>query len=73
MERRLARADRHTLLHAGKPFMPDHILVSRPLFACLDHVAVLNDELPDETAVAESDPRSRHAPLLAEFDLSKAS
>jgi endonuclease/exonuclease/phosphatase family metal-dependent hydrolase len=73
VERELALAGEFTLLHAGKRFMPDHILVSRPLFACLDHVTALNHDLPDEILIAESDPRSRHAPLLAEFDLSKAS
>lgn len=60
-------AGRHTMLHAGRPMRPDHVLASPALAACLTGVEVLNDGLPDDTVSPQ--PLSVHAALVATFAL----
>jgi hypothetical protein len=57
----------HTMLHAGRPLRPDHILASPALAACLSGVDVLNDGLPDDTGPPR--PQSVHAAVVATFGL----
>jgi endonuclease/exonuclease/phosphatase family metal-dependent hydrolase len=69
MELRLPEELRFTLRHRGRRRMLDHILCSPALAARCTAVTVDNADLADETAMAADDPRSNHAPLVAEFDL----
>ena len=69
LELRLPEERRFTVLHGGRRRMLDHILCSPALAARCRSVAADNDRLPDEVATAEDEPRSNHAPLVAEFDL----
>ncbi|GAB4362520.1 MAG: endonuclease/exonuclease/phosphatase family protein [Kiloniellaceae bacterium] len=69
LEWRLPEARRFTVLHNGRRRMLDHILCSRPLAARCRKVIADNESLPDEEQMAADDPRSNHAPLIAEFDL----
>jgi endonuclease/exonuclease/phosphatase family metal-dependent hydrolase len=69
LEGRLPEARRFTVLHGGRRRMLDHILCSAALAARCRGVAADNDGLPDELSMAEDDPRSNHAPLVADFDL----
>lgn len=69
LEARLPADRRFTVLHRGRRRMLDHILCSPALAASCRAVAADNEELPDEAAMADDEPRSNHAPLVAEFDL----
>jgi endonuclease/exonuclease/phosphatase family metal-dependent hydrolase len=69
LELRLTEERRFTLRHGGHRRMLDHILCSPALAARCTAVAVDNADLADETAMAADDPRSNHAPLIAEFDV----
>jgi endonuclease/exonuclease/phosphatase family metal-dependent hydrolase len=69
LELRLPEARRFTVNHGGRRRMLDHILCSPVLAARCTAIEALNRDLPDETAMAEDDPRSNHAPLVATFDL----
>ncbi len=69
LELRLPAARRFTINHGGHRRMLDHILCSPVLAAACRGVEADNDKLPDETLMAEDDPRSNHAPLVAEFDV----
>ncbi|WP_422365166.1 endonuclease/exonuclease/phosphatase family protein [Pelagibius sp.] len=69
LEQTLPIERRHTVIHAGRPLMLDHLLVSQSLRQCFTGIEALNDALPDEEEMAEDDPRSNHAPLVAAFDL----
>ncbi len=69
LEGRLPEPRRFTVLHGGHRRMLDHILCSQQLAACCRGVEADNDDLADETEMAEDDPRSNHAPLIADFDL----
>lgn len=64
---------RYTVLHHGRPLMPDHILASRALFGALAGVEVHNEMLDDELVAyrrIDRPPESLHAPMVAEFRLS---
>lgn len=69
LELRLPEERRFTLRHGGRRRMLDHILCSAALAARCTAVTVDNADLADETTMAEDDPRSNHAPLVAEFDV----
>ncbi|MBX6323508.1 MAG: endonuclease/exonuclease/phosphatase family protein, partial [Rhodospirillaceae bacterium] len=49
----------HTMLHAGRPLRPDHILASAALAARHLGTRVLNEDLPDDTGPPR--PQSVHA------------
>jgi endonuclease/exonuclease/phosphatase family metal-dependent hydrolase len=69
LEERLPAARRYTLLHGGHRRMLDHILCSKGLAARCRGIEADNENLSDETEMADDDPRSNHAPLVADFDL----
>lgn len=69
LEESLPEDQRFSVLHGGRRLMLDHILASPALRQRFREIAVLNDALPDEQAMAPDDPRSNHAPLVAAFDL----
>ena len=51
--------------------MLDHILVSQGLLERLERVDLLNCGIPDEVEIPEADPVSRHAALVAQFDMAR--
>lgn len=69
LELRLPEARRFTVIHGGHRRMLDHILCSKGLAAACCGIEADNDGLPDETRMAEDDPRSNHAPLVAAFEI----
>lgn len=69
LELRLPEARRFTVDHGGHRRMLDHILCSPALAATCRGVEARNDDLPDETTMGEDDPRSNHAPLVADFEV----
>jgi endonuclease/exonuclease/phosphatase family metal-dependent hydrolase len=69
LEARLPEARRYTVIHGGRRRMLDHILCSPVLAGRCRTIEADNELLPDEVAMAEDEPRSNHAPLVAEFEL----
>jgi len=69
LESRLPADSRFTVIHAGRRRMLDHILCSPALAARCRAIVADNERLPDEVSMAEDEPRSNHAPLVAEFEL----
>ncbi len=69
LELRLPEAERFTVIHGGRRRMLDHILCSPALAARCRGIEADNRNLPDEVEMAEDDPRSNHAPLVAAFNL----
>ena len=69
LELRLPEDRRFTVNHAGHRRMLDHILCSKALAATCSGIEADNESLPDETLMADDDPRSNHAPLVAGFDV----
>jgi predicted extracellular nuclease len=72
IERSIARDQRFSVLHHGRPQMLDHILVSRTLFGHVKHVEAHNESLADEVVGATFVTHaagSYHAPLVADFAL----
>ncbi|NIA71634.1 endonuclease [Pelagibius litoralis] len=69
LEQALPAERRYSVIHGGRRLMFDHILASPALHSGFTGIEALNDALPDEVEMAEDDPRSNHAPLVAEFDL----
>ncbi len=63
---------RYSVIHAGKPLLLDHMLVSRPLMHRFHSAEIHNeglvDELVDYANEGES-PESHHAPVVVEFDM----
>lgn len=70
-EKNVAPARRYSLIHGGQKLMLDHILVSQGLLEHLERVDLRNRNLPDEVEISEADPVSRHAALVAQFDLAR--
>ncbi len=68
LEQSLPAAARFSVIHGGRKLMLDHILTSPALTERFAGLEVLNDALPDELTMAEDDPRSNHAPLIAGFE-----
>ena len=69
LELRLPEAERFTVLYRGRRRMLDHILCSPALAARCRGIEADNRNLPDEVEMTADDPRSNHAPLVAEFEL----
>lgn len=69
LEQRIVPSRRHSVLHAGRPVLLDHILVSPALAARCVHVEIRNEGLLDEATALAPVAGSLHAPLLAQFDL----
>lgn len=63
---------RYSVIHAGRPLLLDHMLVSRSLLRGLRSAEIHNEGLVDELidyANAGSSPESHHAPVVVEFDM----
>lgn len=74
LEIKVAKPRRYSVLHAGRPLMLDHVLVSRNLAALTDEVDLANEELADEVLSHPENRRpaeSFHAPLCVGFDLGR--
>ena len=69
LEERVTPERRYTVIHAGKPTLIDHILVSRALAAAWRETRILNDGLQDEVFAKEPIDGSLHAPVAASFEL----
>jgi endonuclease/exonuclease/phosphatase family metal-dependent hydrolase len=72
LERTLPETRRFTVLHGGRPFMLDHVLVSRALLDRYRSVEIHNEALEDEVEALRrvpASPESYHAPVVATFDL----
>ena len=62
----------YSVIHAGRPLLLDHMLVSRPLLRGLRSAEIHNEGLVDELvdyANEGTSPESHHAPVVAEFEL----
>jgi endonuclease/exonuclease/phosphatase family metal-dependent hydrolase len=68
LEVAIAASRRYSMLHAGRPLMVDHMLVSSALRERVLGVDVFNRDLPD-AALAVPPAGSFHAPLVASFSL----
>jgi endonuclease/exonuclease/phosphatase family metal-dependent hydrolase len=63
---------RYSVIHAGRPLLLDHMLVSRPLLRGLRGAEIHNEGLVDELvdyANEGKSPESHHAPVVVEFDM----
>lgn len=58
---------RHSVIHAGRRTLLDHILVSRELALRCESVTILNEGLADEATAPDPILGSLHAPLVASF------
>jgi endonuclease/exonuclease/phosphatase family metal-dependent hydrolase len=70
-ERSLPKGQRFSAIHHGRPIMPDHILISRPLLGWYSGIEVHNETLGDELVsptLVCNPPDSYHAPLVAAFE-----
>ena len=71
LETRLPDTIRYSVVHAGRPLMLDHILVSRSLALRSAGMEIHNEALGDEVigyAAVHHSPESYHAPIVAEFE-----
>lgn len=71
-ENNVPESSRYSLLHLGRGYMLDHILVSRPLLGLFRGTEIHNEALPDESGAFRQDvnfPESDHAPVVAQFEL----
>lgn len=76
LDRALAADRRWSVLHHGRPQMLDHILASRALYGHFQTIEVHNEGLGDEAlgyGKAMHSAASYHAPVVAVFDLARAS
>jgi len=72
LELTLPASLRFSILHLGKGFLFDHILVSRGLLPWYRHAEIHNESLHDESGPWRhylKFPESDHAPVIAEFGL----
>jgi endonuclease/exonuclease/phosphatase family metal-dependent hydrolase len=72
LERDLPEARRFSVLHAGRPAMIDHLLVSQAMMASYRSLEVFNQRLEDEAFAGSGGPvslDSYHAPVVASFDI----
>lgn len=72
LERSIAETQRFSIIHNGRPRMPDHLLASPALLGHYRGSEIHNEGLGDELsspAVQKGSPESYHAPLVAEFAL----
>lgn len=75
MDDAVPAARRYSVLHARRPVMLDHILVSTALAALQDGTEILNQDLKDEILDARPEAQLResfHAPVVASFNLPEA-
>lgn len=74
LERTTPESQRFSVIHHGQKLMLDHILISHALLAGYRHFEVHNELIGDELfgfANIGENPESYHAPVVAEFDLSR--
>lgn len=72
VEMAVAADHRYSVIHAGKPLLLDHMLVSRALLRGLRGAEIHNEGLVDELvdyANEGKSPESHHAPVVVEFDM----
>ena len=66
---------RYSVIHAGRPLLLDHLLVSRPLSRWFRSAEIHNEGLVDELVDYANEgrsPESHHAPVVVEFELPQA-
>lgn len=64
---------RFSLYHHGKPYMLDHIIISRNLLTNYSHTEIHNETLADESIAFATDikfPEPDHAAVIAQFNSS---
>lgn len=69
MEERVEARRRYSVIHAGRPTLLDHILVSKNLAAAWRATEILNEGLQDEVYAPDPIDGSLHAPVVASFTL----
>lgn len=69
LEERAPAEKRHTVIHAGRPALIDHILASNALARRWRETRILNQRLQDEVYAQEPVYGSLHAPIVVEFDV----
>lgn len=67
LETRIISERRHTVIHAGRPVLLDHILASPALAARWRETQILNDGLADEALWEGPIDGSFHAPVVVSF------
>ncbi len=67
LEARVPQARRHTVIHAGRRVLLDHILASPALAGACSSVEIFNEGLMDEARAPEQVEGSLHAPIVARF------
>lgn len=67
LETRIAPERQHTVIHAGRHVLLDHILASSTLAAGWQETQILNDGLADEALTEEPVEGSLHAPVVVSF------
>jgi endonuclease/exonuclease/phosphatase family metal-dependent hydrolase len=67
LETRIAPERRHTVIHAGRHVLLDHILASSALAADWRETQILNDGLADEALTEGPVEGSLHAPVVVSF------
>jgi endonuclease/exonuclease/phosphatase family metal-dependent hydrolase len=70
LEERVEPARRHTILHAGRPRLIDHILASPALADGWRETRILNDGLEDEVYAQDPILGSLHAPVMVNLAVS---
>jgi endonuclease/exonuclease/phosphatase family metal-dependent hydrolase len=63
---------RYSVIHAGRPLLLDHLLVSRPLLRGFRSAEIHNEGLVDELVDYANEgrsPESHHAPVVVEFEM----
>jgi endonuclease/exonuclease/phosphatase family metal-dependent hydrolase len=69
LEERVPPARRHTVIHAGRPALIDHILASPALTARWRETEIFNDGLADEVTEPDAVATSLHAPVVVRFEM----
>jgi endonuclease/exonuclease/phosphatase family metal-dependent hydrolase len=72
VEMTVAPERRYSVIHAGRPLLLDHMLVSRPLSRWLRSAEIHNEGLVDELvdyANKGHSPESHHAPVVVAFEM----
>lgn len=69
LEARIEPARRHTVIHAGRPMLIDHILASQLLAARWRATEIFNEGLQDEVTAQEPVDGSLHAPVTVTIEI----
>jgi predicted extracellular nuclease len=69
LEERVPQSRRHTVIHAGRPALIDHILASPTLAARWRETEIFNDGLADEVDAPDPVAASLHAPVVVRFGM----